>query len=193
MNTVRTLATVAALSLGMVTAAHAQFAVEGRVGAAIPTGDDFGETATTGFGFEGNVAYGVMPLLEVYAGASWTRFGVDSEEAEEVDAHFTDLGFSAGARVNLPGAIVQPWLRGGLIYHRLQISGEEGGFEASFKTDWALGFEVGGGGGIPVAPTVVITPGVRYRSYSPEVSFGELTGDADVNSVVIDIGARLTI
>lgn len=193
MKTVRTLATVAVLSLGMVTAAQAQLAVEGRVGVAIPSGDDFGDAASTGFGFEGNVAYGVMPMLELYAGASWARFGVDSDEGEDVDADFTDLGFAGGARVNIPAAMVQPWIRGGLIYNRLEISGEEGDVEASFKTDWGVGFEIGGGVAIPVAPTIVITPGIRYRSYSPEASFGEFTDEADVNSIVIDVGARFTI
>lgn len=189
----RTLATAAVLSVGMATAAHAQLAVEGRVGAAIPGGDDFGEAASTGFMVEGNVGFGVMPLLELYVGANWARYGVEEDDGEDVDANFTDYGVAGGARVNLPAGVVQPWVRGGLIYNRLEISGAEEGLEVTIESDWALGFEVAGGVAIPVAPTIVVTPGVRYRSYSPEVNLGEFGGDIDVNSVVIDVGARFTI
>ncbi|HUE96038.1 MAG TPA: hypothetical protein VMN39_05235 [Longimicrobiaceae bacterium] len=131
-----------------------------------------------------------MPMVDLYAGASWARFGFDDAD-EEADANFTDSGFFAGARVALPAGPVQPWLRGGVIYNALEVSGEEEGISVSFETDRTVGFEVGGGIGFSVIPMVTITPGVRYRSYSPEFQFGEESGDVDVNYIAIDIGARI--
>jgi opacity protein-like surface antigen len=190
MKLVRVMLTAATLTVAAAGAAQAQFAVEGRVGGAIPMGDDFGDAASNGFGLEANASFGILPLVDLYAGASWTRFGIESD-GEDVDADFTDTGFFAGARVGLPAGPIQPWVRGGVIYNQLEASGEDGGVSVSVESERAVGFEIGGGISFSVMPMVSITPGVRYRSYSPDFNFGDETGSADVNYLTIDVGARI--
>lgn len=137
-------------------------AVEGRVDAAFPLGD-FADRAETGAGFGVGATIGVVPGFGVYGTYSQTRFGVAPGSTDTPDA--TDTGFSVGVTAALPGssARVSPWIGGGLVFHELELNGSDAGI------DQEMGFEVGGGFAVGVAPGVRLTPGIGYRRYQASV------------------------
>jgi hypothetical protein len=185
MKKVIALFVVLGLALAAPAAVQAQspFSVEVHAGVVVPTGD-FADIATTGFGFGAHAAYQVMPMLDLYAGYSWQRFGVEDEFNGDLD--LDDSGFAVGARVNLMGMPgFDPWIRGGVILHEIKIS--EGGF--SLTSDRAVGFEVAAGLAFPIAPRVSITPAVTFRTYSPEFEGESL--DESVSYFGVQVGGRI--
>lgn len=185
-----------ALTLALVPIAGVQaqitpFSVEAEAGVVIPTGDFGDDFATTGFGLGLTAAYRVAPMLDLYAGFSWQRFGAeDDPEFGEFDVDIDDSGFSLGGRLHFPGAPgISPWVRAGVIFHRLKVSGSEGGFSISVESDRTVGFELGGGAAFPVAPRVEITPSLSFRRYTPELA-GE--SDEAVTYLGLGVGARFT-
>jgi opacity protein-like surface antigen len=202
MKTLRVFCAGLALAAAAPLAAQAQQAAgplqfELRGGAGVPTGE-FGEGLKTGWGINANAAYFVTPVIGIYAGYSYSRFGIkDADwEVEEADLDFgfdvTDSGIGLGAIVNVPGVpSLAPWIRGGLVYHKLGFEVSGSGGSASVKGDAALGFEVGGGLAIPVAPRISITPGVGYRQFRPR--FDGETADEAVTDLTFDIGVRIRL
>jgi opacity protein-like surface antigen len=192
MKTLRTLFAVPAIALLAPVAVEAQIplSIEASVGAVVPTGD-FAEGLTTGFGFGVNAAYRVMPMLDVYAGYSWQRFGIeDDPELEGIDMDIDDTGFAFGARVNMPMPGINPWVRAGLIMHQMKFSASAEGMSFSDETDLAAGFEAAAGVAIALAPRISLTPSLSYRSYKPKYD-GE-TADEAVSYFGVNIGARFS-
>jgi opacity protein-like surface antigen len=186
---------MAILAIGLATPTQAQlspFSIEGRAGVAVPTGDA-ADALKTGFSVGANPGHSLLPLLDLYAGYSLQRFGFDDdEEFGDVDADATDSGFSLGARIGLPvtGSIA-PWLFGGVLLHQVEIEGREGNLTVSMKSDRSVGFEVGGGVSLPIAPLLSLTPAVRYRRYTADFDFAGETWSEDVTYFAIDLGVRL--
>lgn len=192
MKRIRVLFVMVGLAVAAPVAVQAQtpFSIEAQAGVMVPTGDFADDFATTGFGFGVNAAYRIMPMLDIYAGYSWQRFGTDSE-FEEVDVDIDDSGFALGGRVMFPGTGLDPWIRAGVILHELKLSGSEGGFSASITSDRAVGFEGAAGLAFPVAPRIQLTPGVTFRTYKPEFE-GE-TSDESVTYFGVHIGGRISL
>jgi opacity protein-like surface antigen len=167
------------------------FSVEVRAGAAIPTGD-LADGTETGFALGGNVAYNVTPTIAVYGGYSYNRFGLEDADDLDLDGvHVIDRGWDLGLRVGVPTPMIpiDPWIKGGLVYHQLELDGDGG----NISTDNELGFEVGAGLGFSFMPKVSFTPGVTYTSYT--ISGDDLDADeeGDVTHFKIDLGVRIRI
>jgi hypothetical protein len=182
---------VLAAAVGTAGAAGAQtlpipLSVEGRVDAAFPMGD-FGDVADTGVGYGVGAALGIVPGLGVYGTYSHTRFGSAPGSTDTPDA--TDTGFSVGLTAALPGtsARVAPWVGGGLVFHKLELGGSGAGI------DQEMGFEVGGGVAVGVAPGVRLTPGVGYRRYAASIpALGGLAArDLDVQYLTLGVGLNI--
>ncbi len=182
-------ATLAAAA--MATGAGAQslpipLSVEGRVDAAFPMGD-FADRAGTGAGFGVGASLGIAPGFGVYGTYSHTRFGVGIGSDDTPEA--TDAGFSVGVTAALPGtsARVAPWIGGGLVFHDLTLNGSS----AAISQD--MGFEVGGGVAVGVAPGVRLTPGVGYRRYAATVGAlgGVLERDLTVQYLTLGVGLNI--
>ncbi|CAN5497287.1 hypothetical protein BH24GEM3_BH24GEM3_18620 [soil metagenome] len=193
MKTIRTLFAGLALILLAPVALHAQspLSLEIRGGIAVPMGD-FADGAQTGVGFGGTASFQILPVFDVYAGYSWTRFGIDDDgDLDGADVDLTDSGFAVGGRLYLaPIGNIAPWVQGGVLLHQLEISGSEGGVSASVTSDRGVGFEAGGGVAIPVGTNISFMPGVRYRQYPAQ--FGDDDDDAgDVQYIALDLGVRL--
>lgn len=179
--------------------AHAQlpnftpFSFEVRGGLAFPTGD-FGESEEdvgsieSGYTVGANATYHFMPLLGVYAGYTYNRFGV--EGLEELDV--LDQGFSAGVRVAVPTPLIpiDPYVKAGLVFNSLsfEFDGDGGEF---IDSDNSLGYEVGAGVGIGLGPKLSFTPQVTYTSYEPQYD-GE-GDDFDVQHIRVDVGLRIRL
>jgi hypothetical protein len=157
------------------------FSFEGRAGIANPTGD-FGDAAGPGYGLSGSVTYHAIPLIGIYGGYSWNRFSVD-----DADGDFTDSGIDVGARLGIPTPMIpiDPYLKAGLVFHQMKLTGAElGNF-----SDRGTGVELGAGVGLSFGP-VSLVPGVSWVSY--KVDEGG-SSDAKVSFVKADVGVRIRI
>lgn len=179
---------VAAAGAPAAAQAFPPLAVEVRGGAAFPIGDFSDDEilgASTGVGYGINATLQATSLLGIYAGYERAEFG--SDDTAFGDADLTDEGFAFGGRLSLPIVGLRslgPWLRAGAVFNRLTIDTDTNLDEES---DRQLGFEFGGGISIPLGMVVTVTPGVRYRSYSPGI-FSD--GDPSVSYFVADLGLR---
>jgi opacity protein-like surface antigen len=166
---------------------------EGRVGAVLPTGD-WGDLAKTGIGLEGNVTFNVTPVVGIYGGYTWNRFDVDDNLGGDLgDTKWTEQGFDVGlkARFASPtGLPLTPFFRGGAIFHKMKI--DDG--TDSFSTDSKLGFDVGGGVEIAVAPRITLTPQVGYSQFNPD-SGDDVTdgGSVDVSNIHLGVGLNIRL
>lgn len=169
------------------------FSFEVRGGLAVPTGElNDSALATPGFTIGGSATYHAFPMVGLYVGYTFSRFGVEDEVSELFgDGHFTDQGLDAGVRVAIPTPLIpiDPWIRGGIVYHRLSLGGfDDPDFEG--ETDTSLGFEVGGGLGFGLGP-FSLTPGVSFVRYN--VDDDDTGSDATISYVKVDIGARIRL
>ena len=183
------------------TPAHAQipnvtpFSFEVRGGLAFPTGDfgedtgdDSGDTQT-GYTVGANVTFHFMPLLGIYGGYTYNRFGL--ENLDDIDG--VDQGFDLGVRLGVPTPLIpiDPYVKAGLIYHKLGVEGAAAGDDFIGDSDNSLGFEVGAGLGIGIGPKLSFTPQVTYSRYEPKFD-GEGI-DFNVEHIRVDVGLRLRL
>ncbi|HEV7588014.1 MAG TPA: hypothetical protein VGO40_07760 [Longimicrobium sp.] len=157
------------------------FAFEGRAGAGVPMGD-FSHLAGPGLAVSGSITYHAVPLLGVYAGASHAQFSRDAGAGD-----YKDTGFDVGARLGIPTPLIpiDPWIKAGVVIHRLELTGAGG---ADFS-DWGTGYEVGAGLGLGFGP-ISITPGVSYVNHS--YNDGAAV-DRKASYVKADVGVRIRI
>ncbi|HEX8274697.1 MAG TPA: outer membrane beta-barrel protein [Longimicrobiaceae bacterium] len=179
--------------------AHAQlpnftpFSLEVRGGLAFPSGD-FGETAEdvgeveSGYTVGANATYHFMPLLGIYAGYTYNRFGVEGLDELDVNDH----GFNAGLRLAVPTPLlpIDPYVKGGVVYNKLGFT-FDGDDEDFVDSDSSLGFEVGAGIGIGLGPKLSFTPQVTYTRYEPKYD-GE-SDDFTVQHLRADVGLRIRL
>ena len=189
---------IALLATATIATADAQgilpIAVEGRAGLALPQGDwNDADNVETGFGYGLNVRLQLMPLISVYGG--WDRYSFGVEDAENVDA--VDSGLHLGGQVSLPLSAVtgvSPFAFAGVVYNRTTMGFENGGVTVEVESDNGLGYEVGAGLAFPFAPTLTLTPAVRYRSHSADFPGGDAGDDeTTVSYLSFDVGLKLGI
>lgn len=185
-------------TLGFAATAHAQapttpLSIEIRGGAALPMGDlseDNGDaTAETGYTFGLNANFQATPVIGIYAGWSRSSYGIEDVE----DVSIRDQGFSGGIKASFAGSMpVTPFLKGGVLFHELSISGDDGETEAEISSDNALGFEIGGGVAIPLGQRVSVTPGITYSKFNTSED-DELFADVNVGGLRLDVGLNFRI
>lgn len=147
-----------------------------RVAAGVPSGDFTGRVS--GIEAEAGISVGagarvpVTPLLAVYGGVQYTRFGCGECADVGIDDTATDVSAEVGGYVTLPYRVGRfaPWASAGLLAGRLQLSGGD-----SIWSDIGLGWSVGAGVSAPLGNNLTLTPGVYYRTYSANFEF-----DADL-------------
>lgn len=162
------------------------FSVELRGGVGLPQGD-FGEGASAGFVASGSVTYHFFPGLGAYAGYAYNQFDADGAVEENFGSGtFTDRGFTLGLRAEIPTPLIpiDPWIRGGVVFHTLEASEFSAG--DGNDDDSGVGYEVGAGVGLSFLPKVQLTPGIVYQWYDTE-PFGE------IGIVKVDVGVRVRI
>jgi len=177
-------AAFAALAVSGTASAQSPLSVEVRGGAAIPTGE-FADNAKTNVGYGATVGLRVAPMVSLYGGYSRAEFGLTDTASDA-----TDAGFQVGARVGIPGlgTGISPWVKGGVIFHELEI---ETSYLGSTTGDSEPGFEMGAGLSFPLGPQVTVTPGVGFRRYN-HVLFQD-QGTRSVSYVNADLGLRIRI
>lgn len=176
------------------TAPTTPFSLELRGGLAFPTGD-FGKVVDNGYSVGADANYMFTRQLGIYGGFTYNSFGLgDLVQALGVDGDLRDYGFDAGIKAMFPTATlpVTPFLKGGAVYHRIQLAGDIADGETNTKSDYSLGFEVGGGFAIPLGPRLSFTPGLTYTSYKPkDESDVEGEDTSNVSHVRVDVGLNI--
>lgn len=170
-------------------AAQSPLSAELRLGLGVPT-QDFGEAELgNGIGFEASLRYQLPLCLSLYAGWDWYHF---SSDQGGVDFDFEDTGYAVGLLwkpMRLDGYL-GPWIRGGMVYDHVEIEDGEGDLVAD--SDHAFGYEVGAGLTLPLTGRFSLTPGVRYRAFSPEMESGGTTADAvELSYLALEIGLAI--
>jgi hypothetical protein len=163
-------------------------AVEARGAFAMPQGEwNDGDEIGNGFGYGINGRLQVFPLISIYGG--WDRYSFDVDG----DSEATDTGLHAGGYISLPLSAVtgvSPFAFAGVVYNSTELAFS--GVTSSAESDDGLGYEVGAGLAIPFAPTLSLTPAVRYRSHNAE--FPSITGgdsELTVSYISFDLGLKL--
>lgn len=156
-------------------------------GAAFAT-QDLGTTSLgTGFGFEGTVGYRLQPHLWAYAGWDWHRFPSDASPLGESD--FEETGYAVGLQFEHPIGQSETYslqVRAGGTYNHIEIENVAGDLVAD--SDHGLGWEGGAGLGVRLNDQWQISPRVRFRSLSRDLSFGGAAEPADLRYVAVEVG-----
>jgi opacity protein-like surface antigen len=167
------------------------FSVEVRGGLAFPTGD-LDDIADNGITVGANGSYMFTPMLGLYAGFTYNAFSLlDEAEDAGVDGSINTYGFDAGVKAMFatPTLPVTPFLKGGLVYHKVELDVDDLDLGEEGDSDFGLGFEVGGGVMVPLGPRLSFTPAVSYTSFKPKFD-GEDT-DESVTSFRVDVGLNI--
>ncbi|HUF75670.1 MAG TPA: hypothetical protein VMM35_05295 [Longimicrobiales bacterium] len=174
--------------------------VELRTGASLPLGDFRSENpglgAGTGIGAAVAIHVHLTSRFTAYGSYDYRRFGCGACAAVGFEDRLPEAGFEAGIEwlPFRPGGL-DPWLgAGALIGRRLEIPDGGDGFASESATGWSLGAGVR----VPVARSMRLLPGIRYRSYSanfdfPDLGFGLLGAgapeqEAQVTSLALEVG-----
>lgn len=164
-------ALAAACSVLLPGEASAQWALEGRLGATMPTGDLSDLEQTAGLGVAAELMYTFQRNLSVYGGVGHHRFTCDG-----CDDDFSTTGLASGLKYILSSTSdALPWVRGGLMLHRPEVDGDTG--------DWGLGVDAGVGLDWHVAPSFYLVPALRFNSYGSE--------NLTLSYFMIDLGAHI--
>lgn len=190
-NTILTLAAVTGLALAAPAPAHGQLSVELRGSLNNPVGDFGGEgglNANSEAGLGADLIYSASQSLSVYGGWSREMFGC---EACSGDDGLTSSGFEGGVKLLMNREEgVLPWIRGGLIAHKLKV--EQDG--AEFSSDTGLGFQAAAGVDIPLGEVLSFSPAVRYQAYQAEFDIlGDefVTAQEDVQQLSLDLALHV--
>lgn len=170
--------------------AQERWAAEVRAGVAFPTSDIGEEELDVGVGFEGTVRYRFLPHLAAYAGWDWFGFATEAE-AEGAELDVEETGYALGLRFEHPfsgeaGSGPAYWLRAGATIDHIEVEDDEG--EIVADSDHGLGWEAGGGLTVPIGESVLLTPGVRYRSLSRDLDVGDGEIPVDLRYLAADVG-----
>lgn len=165
-------------------AAQGRWSVEARAGAAFADGSFGGSDLSTGMGFLVSANYAVMPQLAVYGGWTWYHFAADGDVLGE-EADIEDTGYAFGLRFAPDNFhALRPWVMAGGVFDHAEM---ENGASLTADSDHSLGWEVGAGISLPIG-SFLLTPGVRYRSFSPDLDMSGLTASTDLAYFATELG-----
>ncbi len=182
--------------------AHAQvlpsspIAVEGRAGLSLPSG--VLASGQRDIALDLGLSLGAAVIVRagsgfaVYAGWSRHGFGCEPRADCDVEGEFTSRGYDAGVELVLPHTTVfEPWLRAGATLHRFRYR-TGGGFQT--ETEAAVGFEIGGGVSIPLAPRLSVVPSLRFARYVATLDLNTFAAGGEpftVTRMLLEVGGRL--
>lgn len=176
--------------------AQSPWSLELNGDAAFPTRTLAGADLRTGGGFGVNARYRVLEHLAVYAGWDWhlqqTRQLV---VGQTIDAN--DTGYSVGLRFEHPlrgerlgAGIPAVWLRAGALAAHIELENAAGTLVED--TGHGLGWEAGAGLSVPLGARLALTPGVRYRSLTRDLTLGGAPRTATLAYTTAGIGLAYT-
>jgi opacity protein-like surface antigen len=155
-----------------------------RAGAAFAT-EDFGTVdLNTGVGFEALVRYRFMPHLGGYAGWDWYHFTADPAIEGASDLDIEDTGYSFGLIFEHPlTESFNGWVRGGGLFDHTEAEVDD---DLTTSADHGFGWEAGAGFSYAITPKLSIMPGVRYRTFAPDVA--DVDEDPTLSYIATEVG-----
>ncbi len=181
---------VAGIAVAFPGNAQDRWSVDVRAGTAVPTRDVPGGDLGTGIGFEGLLAYRFLEYVSAYAGWDWHSFGAD-ESFAGMDTDFVETGYAFGLWFERPYAGEQASglgyrLRAGGTYNHIEIEGPGGGTlaDSGHGAGWEVGFAIV----YPLSESWRLSPGLRYRGLSRDVSISGTTTDIDLRYMTFNFG-----
>jgi hypothetical protein len=186
-----TLATAIPLLIATQSAmAQSRWSAELTGDAAIPTRTLAGADLKGGGGFGLNARYRFQPHLAAYAGWEW-HMQQSSELLPGETLDLNDTGYALGLRFEHPMfSRAAWWVRGGGLVNHIEVEDSRG--DIIDDTGHGLGWEVGGGLTIPLSTRFGLTPGIRYRSLSRDVTVGGATRPSTLSYVSTGLGFVFT-
>jgi hypothetical protein len=149
-----------------------------------------GADLRTGGGFGVNARYRFQPHLSAYAGWEW-HLQQSTELLPEQTLDLNDTGYALGLRFEHPLASgTAVWGRAGGLYNHIEVENEEG--KIIHDTGHGLGWEAGTGFTIPLTARLGLTPSVRYRTFSRDVTLAGATRASTLSYVTTGIGIAFT-
>jgi hypothetical protein len=160
-----------------------------RAGAG-PSEDANGVELDPGYGFEGLIEYRLMPHVLGYGGWDWIHFMSDQSFAG-TDMDFEETGYAFGLRFEHPfggesGGGPAWWVRGGATYDHIEIENDDGDIVGD--SGHGFGWEAGAGATFPFAERWSLTPGVRYRALSRDITVSGTTSAVDLSYTLFEVG-----
>lgn len=173
-RTVHTVALALLATVVSVSPATAQWALEGRVGSALPTGELTTTplpNQTAGISFAADAMYSFNPRWTAYAGMTRQSFNCDGCTTD-----IDDTGFNGGLKylINRDGPALL-WVRGGILANRASVDG--------MNSDWGVGVDSGVGIDWLVSHRLAVVPAVRVSSYN--------SGALSLTYFTVDLGLHL--
>ena len=187
------ISTVMLLAIASAGIAQAQSPVgfELRGGAAFPTEDLDDASLKTGGGAGFTINYRFMPQLLAYAGWDWFLLKTDEPfggAAYDVE----NTGYAFGLQIQHPVLkSVGYWVRAGGRYSHIELEDADGDLAADSGHEF--GWEAGGGVRIAIGEHFALTPGVRYRTLSADLTVGQTTVPVDLSYLTAEIGIQYSI
>ncbi len=184
---------LALIALPATTHAQDRWRLEARTGAAFTTQDLADASLDPGFGFEATIAYKFMPHLAAYAGWDWYHFSTSQGSFGGPASDLEETGYAFGMRFEHPiGGMerVALRLRAGGTYNHVEI--ENGAGETIGDSGHGLGWEAGAALGIVLGQSWELSPGVRYRSLTPDLDFAGAATVGTLEYVAVEIGVSRT-
>jgi len=180
--------------LGLSTPVSGQNAlgVELRANGAISTQDAEREYNENGFGFEATLQYRFHPNVSAYAGWGWAHFSALNSIAGP-DMDLEETGYVMGVRFQRSFTETSPtawWVRFGGIYDHLELEDADG----NLIDDSGHGFGLEGGAGlsVPFAGRWSLTPGVRYRKLSRDLTVEGIEVPVKMESLAFELGVGVS-
>jgi len=204
------LASAAAVLLPQSASAQGALSLEIRGDANKPIGNfannSAGIQAESDLGFAVDAMYRFGDRFFVYGGYARDAYGCGVCGAGD---DLNTQGAEGGLMVQFSGVYprMQPWLRAGAIYQRLEVNIYDPEVASeNLTSDWNLGFQFAGGLNIPVNEYLSFVPAVQIQTYSvdlpeltnpsdsnPENPSTNLTVGPSISQVSLEIGGRLTL
>lgn len=145
----------------------------------LPLKSSLGVASIPGQG-EGIFHYRFMPHPGAYVGWGWNRHSSDNSFAGN-NMDFKETGYTFGLEFQHPlsNTPVDFYIQGGDIYNHIEIENSAGDITAD--SDHGLGWQAKVGISFNLSSDKwVIKPGVRYRSLSRDIEFGNTTTGIDL-------------
>ena len=157
-----------------------------RPGINFPT-QDLGDTKlSTGFGAEATIGYRFQPHLSAFVGWSWNTFP-SKDFPSKLD--FEETGYSFGFQFNHPISTYKLNYVVGLagIYNHIEVENNNG--DIISDTGHGLGWQAEAGVSYEINSSFRLTPTIRYRSLSRDITFGSVSTPVDLNYVAFNLAA----
>lgn len=151
-------------------------------GVNFPTQDLTDANLSTGYGFEGTLAYSFLPHLSVYGGWGWNKFSADKSFAGS-DIDFEETGYTFGLKFNHPlvSSKLDYSLGVGGTYNHIEIEDSNG--ENTADSGHGFGLQADAGISIPLSNRLFLAPGVRYRYLPQDVNIEGRKFDTDLQYI----------